>query len=241
MTKLNSFRPSVNRPLGPAERKRVRIAATLVSATALVLGVASASALLNASSDSLAAWTKAATEPKVRMLAREGEDPAGKSCEDQTWPYIEQRCLKPADAKLSERSTPKHGLAAQSVVLPRAPVSAVNEAPTVTPETTGTASPRNDDTPAMTTANAPQPLQQTPSASEPTSPALGVEAASQRLDATPRLSPREARRLQREERKQLQRERRERAIRLRRESREDRIVRRWSEYTYESPNGGDQR
>ena len=60
MTKFNPFRVSFDRPLGDSERKRARIAATVVSATALVLGVASVSALLNASSATVAAWTNAA-------------------------------------------------------------------------------------------------------------------------------------------------------------------------------------
>jgi hypothetical protein len=264
MTKFNPFRVSFDRPLGDSERKRARIAATVVSATALVLGVASVSTLLNASSATVAAWTNAAPEPEVRLLALEGEDPAGKPCDDQTWPYIEQRCLKPADSTSAERSTPKHGLAAQSVILPSAPVPAVTPPPAVATETTGAASPRDDDAAPMKDAKAS--AQPAPIGSARTRPDIGTDAASQRLDAKPQLSPREARRLQREERKQIQRERREQALQLRRERREeakrareervkaraearearrksdgDRIVRRWSEYTYETPNGRNQR
>ena len=255
MTKLNPFRVSFDRPLGDGERKRARIAATVVSATALVLGVASASALLNASSDTVAAWTNAAPEPEVRMLALEGEDPAGKSCDDQTWPYIEQRCLKPADAKTAQRSTPKHGLAAQPVGLTGAPAPVLLQPPAVAPETTSAASPSDDDALAKATAMSPPHSAKAVIAAEPARPELGAESAAQRLDSNPRLSPRESRRLQLEERKQIHRERREEAkrarderVKTRVEAREakrrgggDRIVRRWSEYTYDAPNGGSKR
>ena len=142
---------------------------------------------------------------------------------------------------------------------------AVTQPPAVATETTGAASPRDDDAAPMKDAKR-LPRSRLRPLLQPTRPDIGTDAASQRLDAKPRLSPREARRLQREERKQIQRERREQALQLRRERREeakrareervkaraearearrqsdgDRIVRRWSEYTYESPNGRNQR
>lgn len=268
MKKLNPFRVSPDRSLGDSERRRARIGATVVSAAALVLGLAGVSAQLNAGSDDVAAATNATPEPEVRMLARKGENPAGKSCEDQTWPYIEQRCLKPADAKAAERTTPKHGLGTQAVVLSSAPQPAVTQSQSAIPETTGAASPREAAAPAATPLNPSLPPAAQPAGSVPqaVNPAIGTVTAVTPPEAMPPLSKREARRLERQERKRLQRERREQAIRLHRERREqakrvreerakargeareakrqsagDRIVRRWSEYTYESPNGRHQR
>jgi hypothetical protein len=101
----------------------------------------------------------------------------------------------------------------------------------------------------------PAPAPDAAAASDAPTRALQSDAAEQRHDATPRLSKREQRRLQREERRRLLKERREEARILRNErvraramarneSRRgggDRIVRRWTEYTYPSESGGSRR
>jgi hypothetical protein len=253
MIDFTPFRVSFDCPLGVRERKYARIAAMGVMAAVLIFGVAGVSVVLNASKSTLAALSNAQPEQPVRMLAREGEDPAGKPCDEQTWPHLEQRCLKAADAKSADRSTPKHGLASQSVSLPSAPFAAGTPQPV-------SAGPQPQAAMLETTGAA--------AASEPV--AIPAAAAPPEAEAAkPRLSPREARRLQREERRRVQRERREERMRLQRERREEarrvreerkrapaearadrgergqrdggRVVRRWTEYTYESPAGRSRR
>ncbi|MGD9921926.1 MAG: hypothetical protein AB7V13_10820 [Pseudorhodoplanes sp.] len=260
MTKFNPFRVSFDKPLGSGERRRAQFAATVVAGTAILLGVTSAFALLNASSEKLGDWSNASEPPDVRMLAREGEDPAGKPCDAQTWPYIEARCLKLAHPKATARTTPKQGLGSQQVSLPNPPAAPTTAtAPAATAGTTGAAS---DDAPAAdvtTLRPAREPVRNTSSIVLPEPDPRG-EVVKPRDEAKPRLSPREQRRLDRAERIRLQRERRAEAKRARQErakarakaraeAREnrrrarsgERIVRRWTEYTYESPSGGSRR
>lgn len=265
MANLNPFRMSFDRPLSTRERTRAKVAATVLSTSALFLGVASAGMLLNASSDTLAAWSNAKPEPEVRLLALEGENPTGKPCDQQTWPYLEARCLKRAKSASVPRATPKHGLGTGTVALREAPPhetssQTVSEATgSAPPETTGSA-PAQDPAPAAALTAA---------------KGSAIDGAQQRQDVGPQLSPREARRLarearfrpqrqQREERVRLQQERRAEARRVRDEARrareertrvmkrddrdvrtdasgDKRIVRRWSEYTYDTPSGGARR
>jgi hypothetical protein len=255
MPRLNPFRVSFDRPLGSRERMRARVSATVVGAAVLALGATGLLATLNASSEVMGTWSNGKPEPDVRIVASDAEDPTGKACEDQTWPYIEARCLKAADPKATERATPKHGLGSQQVALPAGPVaSAPQPKPTVSPEraTTGSAPPAD----ATDSVPIPVPAPQLQAARPANAiPSLESETAQRREDATPRLSQREQRRLQREERLRVQRERRQEARRVRAErqraraearnnargERDERIVRRWSEYTYASPSGRSQR
>lgn len=255
MTKLSPFRVSFDAPLGSRERAHARLAATVTAGAAVILGVLGIGTLLNASSNTIASWSNASPEPAIRIVAGEGEDPAGRPCGEQTWPYIEQRCLKRADPKSSERSTPKHGLGSQRVALPSAPAPADTAAESDS-GTTGSA-PSADDTEADRSVTA-SPARPAGTALPTARLAIEGDAARQRHESRP-LSRGEQRRLQREERTRRQHALREEARRAREErlraraeardskransaNRDDqRIVRRWTEYTYRSPDGRSRR
>ena len=230
MKSFNPFRMSFDRPLRPVERTRARVTATIVGGAAIFLGISSVGVLLNASSEAIGSWTNAEPPPEARMLATAAEDPTGKSCEEQTWPYLEARCLKSADTQASPRSTPKHGLGSQQISLPEAPAtfaaSPIN--PAAERGTTGSAV--DDDKLAPIAADAsgmastvavPLPVPAPAVAAPVQSDAIGnvsePDAARHRSKAERQLSKREQRRLQRQERKRLQRQRREEARELRRE------------------------
>ena len=95
MTKLNPFRISRRQPNRDATRARVT--ATVVGSAAIFLGATSMMALVGSTSEATGRFSNANPPPAVRILATDAEDPSGKACEEQTWPYIESRCLKPAD------------------------------------------------------------------------------------------------------------------------------------------------
>jgi hypothetical protein len=231
MKSFNPFRMSFDRPLRPVERTRARVTATIVGGAAIFLGISSVGVLLNASSEAIGNWTNAEPPPEARILATAAEDPTGKSCEEQTWPYLEARCLKSADTEASPRSTPKHGLGSQQVSLPDAPATkaASPTSPAVERGTTGSAA--YDDKPVPTPRGAsgatgeaavplpvpaPAPSVVAPAASE-SGRVLKQDATQNRSKAKRQLSRREQRRMERQERRMLQRERREEVRRLRHE------------------------
>jgi len=232
MKSFNPFRMSFDRPLRPVERTRARVTATIVGGAAIFLGISSVGVLLNASSEAIGSWTNAEPPPEARILATAAEDPTGKSCEEQTWPYLEARCLKSADTETSPRSTPKHGLGSQQVSLPDAPATkaASPTGPAVERGTAGSAA--YDDKPVPTPRGAsgatgkaavplpvpaPAPSVVEPAASESPRDISEPNARQYRGKAERQLSRREQRRLERQERRMLQRERREEVRRLRHE------------------------
>jgi hypothetical protein len=236
MKSFNPFRMSFDRPLRPVERTRARVTATIVGGAAIFLGISSVGALLNASSEAIGSWTNAEPPAEARIVTTDAPDMTGKSCEEQTWPYLEARCLKSADTQTSPRATPKHGLGSQQISLPDAP--ATNAArPPISPAADGgtTGSAAYDDQPAPVSADSPGstnvvavPLPVPAPARDSLAVAAPVqadsagtvsepEAAQHRSKAERQLSKREQRRLQRQERKRLQRQRREEARQLRRE------------------------
>jgi len=233
MASLNPFRVSFDRPLGSRERMRARVTATVVSCVAIFLGATSLVALVKVSTEAMG-WSD--TQPEVRILAGDAEDPSGKSCEEQTWPFIESRCLKRSGS--TERSTPKHGLGSQQVALtpgPAANPSASAGKPTEV-GTTGAAASDKTDGPAADgsgldhVASVPMPV---PAPERPAAvrPALESDSAQPSQDAKPSISKRERRRA-------VQRERRLEARRARAEARRERrerIIRRWSEYGSPAP------
>ena len=231
MPKLNPFRVSFDGPLGSRERMRARIAATMVAGTAIILGATSALTLLNASSAAIGSWSNASLETDVRLVASEGEGTAGKACEEQTWPYIETRCLKRADTTFNKRTTPKHGLGSQQVALPAGPAASTSQPagkPKSEASTTGSA-PRADD--PVSTDAAPVPAQRAAAPVSPGSvvPAPQTKAASQPQNANPRLSQREQRRLKYVERTRSQREARKKAQAETRQAKREQIGREWTE------------
>jgi hypothetical protein len=229
MKDFNPFRISFDRPLKTTERTRARIAATIVGGTVVFLGLSSMVALLNASSETIGTWTNAEPPTEARLVEPRAEDPAGKSCEEQTWPYLEARCLTSTDAPSSPRSTPKQGLGSQQISLPDAPVPNAAESP-ISPTPEGnTGSPAHggnpgsvaDEATATTNTNAvplpvPAPVVAAPARAHPEPTVRESAAARKRTEAASQLSKRQQRRLQRQERKRLQRQRQE-ARNLRRE------------------------
>lgn len=235
MQSFNPFRISFDRPLGAGERTRARVTATIVGSSAIFLGISSLLALLNVSSEAIGTWTNANPPPEVRIVATDAEDPAGKSCEEQTWPYLEARCLTSADTRATRRSTPKHGLGSQQIALPDPAVTNAAQSPNgpgAEQSTTGSANTDRleplaaDATGATSGIAVPLPVP-APAFAAPSAAAPGQTgslqnfpepaAAQQQSEAQPVLSERQKRRLQRQERKQLQRQRREEARMLRRE------------------------
>jgi hypothetical protein len=236
MKSFNPFRMSFDTPLRPAERTRARVTATIVGGAAILLGISSVGALLNASSQVIGTWANAEPPAEARLLTTEAEDPAGKSCDEQTWPYLEARCLKSADTQAPRRSTPKHGLGSQQIALPDAPVTNAPRSPiSPAPERGTTGSAAYDDRPEPIAADptgetsgiavplpVPAPALAAPSVAAPGQTGSlqnvsGPDAAQQRSEARPVLSERQQRRLQRQERKKWQRQRREEARKLRHE------------------------
>ena len=232
MNDFNPFRISFDRPLKAAERTRARATATVVGAAAIFLGLSSLAALLNASSETIGTWTNAEPPPEARLLTTEAEDPAGKSCEEQTWPYLEARCLTSTDAQASPRSTPKHGLGAQQISLPDVPVTPASRSPE--PATTGAAA--RDDNSDHVAAEAtgatngsavplpvPAPATATSADTDSVRAIAETDAARQRGEAAPQLAKRQQQRLQRQERKRLQRQRREARKQEARKQRHERL------------------
>ncbi len=228
MTKLNPFRISRRQPNRDATRARVT--ATVVGSAAIFLGATSLMALVGSTSEATGRFSNAKPPPAVRILATDAEDPSGKSCDEQTWPYIESRCLTLADPQEAARSTPKHGLGSQQVALTPTPIANAPASEIIpAKESTGTdsadfdgnAKPVSLDTTApMRTMAVPIPVpapvlsgrdQSVPQA------ALETNASQKSSEAEPRLSKRELRLMKRQERKRLQRERREETRRLREE------------------------
>jgi hypothetical protein len=267
MPKFNVFRASFDGSIPTRERNLARVAAGVFTATAIIGFSVGALALLHGSSDKFGeiANTQPAPERNVRVLGT--ETAADKSCDDQTWPYIDAKCLKIADPKTAaDRTTPKHGLAAQTVTLQSAvtsPKAAPPSAPAdITASTTGSAPPAEADNERAEAA----PTRQ--QATLPTPPPF-ASTGRQRQDAEipPVQSRSEQRRLKKEarsEQRRLEKEQRQNAKRERAQRREarvaedraikerrvtdrrakrknDRIVRRWTEYTYRSPAGGSRR
>lgn len=248
--KPDLFRVSFDQPITPRDMHRGRAAAVLLSVCGAGVILSGVWALLNASSETIGEFTNAKPDQSVRVLGTAVE--SGKPCEDQTWPYLEARCLKQADSQSAGRSTPKHGLGSGKVGLPGAPI-ATDKGAEVTPApasvTTGAA---GDDANVTTRASAPG---AGPSArsSAPASPPPGTAAARQPGDAKPGRSAHETRR---QERARLQRERREavrkerdRRLRARAEAREFQQQTRpdrndnqaWTQHSYRSRDGSSHR
>jgi hypothetical protein len=223
MTKLNPFRISRRQPNRDATRARVT--ATVVGSAAIFLGATSLMALVGSTSEATGRFSNANPPPAVRILATDAEDPSGKACEEQTWPYIESRCLKPADPRETARSTPKHGLGSQQVALTPTPLANAPASETIpVAESTRTNSAVIDgkaeavslDTPDLTrTVVVPIPVP-APVLSGRDQSALETDGSRQSVEE-PRLSKRELRLMKRQERKRLQRERREETRRMREE------------------------
>jgi len=252
MPKFSPFRVSFDGPLGTRERTRARVAATVLSGSAIFLGVTGLLALLNASSSAVGDWANGSIPQDVRVVGGEGAGSAGKPCEDQTWPYIEPRCLKAADTKFTKRSTPKHGLGSQQIAQPSGPVAPSLQAaskPQTEVATTGSAVPAAPASPAAVAASAPA-LQAVAPAAPDRSAAAQSSTSSQQHNANTRLSKREQ--LAREERLRQQRVRRAEALRMREDVRRaraeawdgnprDGVARRWSGFADENSLGGSRR
>ena len=228
MTKLNPFRISRRQPNRDATRARVT--ATVVGSAAIFLGATSMMALVGSTSEATGRFSNANPPPAVRILATDAEDPSGKACEEQTWPYIESRCLKPADPRETARSTPKHGLGSQPVALTPTPIAnapaseimpAAESTRTNSAVFDGNAEATSLDTPDLTRTvlvpiPVPAPVLSAQDQSAPHAP-LETNASQKSSEVEPRLSKRELRLMKRQERKRLQRERREETRRMREE------------------------
>ena len=209
MTILNPFRVSFDRPLGSRERLGGRISATLVGGAAVLIGAVGVLAILNANSASIGAWSNAKPEQEVR-LAAEGASATGKPCQEQVWPNLEARCLKPADRKISSRAVPKP--AAARAALPSVPSvpSAARSANASVQETgtTGLATPA-DRAEAEPSAAIPLPapdpapgpaVREAPTNTAAARPSPDRSIVQPRADVKPRITQRERRQTQREER-----------------------------------------
>lgn len=122
---LHMFRASFDGSLQPKTRRKARVAAVLVAGASLIAIAWAGVAALNYGSGHLTEMAKAGTDGDVRVVGADGK--AGKPCEEQTWPYIDNKCLSAAtpDAKAG-RNVPKHGLASGTVAVPKpAPAATV--------------------------------------------------------------------------------------------------------------------
>jgi hypothetical protein len=191
---------------------------------------------------------------------------SGKACDEQTWPYIETRCLTVADGKSAAAASTRSnatplglrnliaGVRPTSAVeadvkapareekgQPSGRVTAMAPTPAVKDMQANTVSLPLSDTPRITTDGAatrgedvllPQPRPDTTLAS-----LSAPETKSDDTNAAPRpMSRAEYRRMEREQRRaarQVERERRRQEWAERRAADRNRIVRRWTEYTYE--------
>lgn len=241
MPVFNIFRASFDGSLRPRERRNARIAALVVTTAAVVTGAVGFLATLHMNSEALTEMANSGPGQDVRVLG--AESVASKPCEEQTWPFIEGRCLIKADtAKSANRTTPKHGLASRDVALPapnaappanvppRSTAAAVAPAPpapkVAATETTGSA-PREETVAdrAQEDASAiPLPPARPTQVAALTEPAPATEERPARIELGPQrlfhdgpvLSRRESLRLREEERRELRtrsREMREEAAR----------------------------
>jgi len=238
MTKLNPFRLSFDKPLASGERARARVSATLVGGAALFLGVSAGLALLNASSATIGSWANGQPDATVRVVDAEADVSSGKPCEEQTWPYLEARCLKRADS--TDRSVPRHGLSANQIQLQGAKSAETAPVSITAPERSTTGSAPSADQEDRTAEVSPN--QAAPAAKEPVRKAdPAAETAPRRLtqselDRVTRERARVKRDRQREARKLSAEARRARAEArdARRARAEERAARNWSDYGYAS-------
>jgi len=241
MTKLNPFRLSFDKPLASGERARARVSATLVGGAALFLGVSAGLALLNASSATIGSWANGQPDAKVRVVDAEADVSSGKPCEEQTWPYLEARCLKRVDS--TDRSVPRHGLSAHQIQLQGAKSAETASVSITAPErsTTGSApsADQNDFTAAISPNQAAPGREEAVPIVRKAEPA--TETGQRRLsqseqDRVTRERARVKRDRQREARKLSAEARRARAEArdARRARAEERAARNWSDYGYAS-------
>ena len=271
MTPFRIFRASFDGSLKPRDRRWARFAAALVTTTAIVAVAGGSVALLHFSSERLTELANAELAGDVRVLGADVS--AGKPCEEQTWPYIDKKCLTVAKpGSETARGVSKQGLGssvpASKPAAAKVDVQSVGSTTAIAPTppvremaagTTGSApAPDTEDQGQARTADTDIPLPRArpeqvdlASASEPAIPEETIRRDAA-LDSRP-VSRRESRRLQREERRKqirLDREARqevreaERRVRDERRAERDisarngqRIVKRWTEYTYSSGDG----
>lgn len=200
-------------------------------------GATRASAVPAGAAISKAPTLRTDVQTDVKIIG--GSVDVGKPCDEQTWPYIERRCLTRADAK-----TAKDNNIAQAPLGLRDVLTGVRPAKTDTPADSAKAAPAADQPVGSVTAITPtSPLEQMQASTvgaaarddadsiRSAPPALedfeGMDTAAPLSRAEQRRMAREQRRMQREQR------RIERA--------ERRAARSWSEHSYLDGDGEERR
>jgi len=231
LSALNVFRASFDPSLGADERRKARIAVAVL-VVVLVGGLGVASAILRSGQQQVGSAAIAEGSREMRVLgAAVG---AGKPCGEQTWPYIESRCLTQAKPDETERTTPKHGLASANVALPSPtpdkPVTAIDAARS-SEGTTGSAPSAEPVGEDVRTVDMARPAaRQVEHALKPEFDEPMRYGRHDRFSEERPLSRREWRQLRREqlrEMRRLDREARQQSRDAARTARDERLVRRW--------------
>lgn len=256
MSAFSVFQASFDGGLRPHQHRRGRLAAiALISAAIAVIG-GSVLAILHLNSNQLSNMANAGSPRDVRLAT--SVTTQDKSCAEQSWPFIEGRCLiDTRSLRRTERAIPRHITAARPsethevALVSRkkkartkspdgATVVATRSRPVQTAASTTGAAPRNDATsaPVKATNIANATPAETPSV---TTPPTATPAASPTPPQTDNaIAPRRAPDLRREARRRerLTREQREARAELRSRRDEQRSASRGNDSAYSSSYSG---
>ncbi len=251
MSAFSIFKVSFDGALVPWHRRKGRFAAIIFVSGGGAFVLVSFLTILHVNSNQLADMANAAAPRDVRATSDQSPD---KACADQSWPFMQGRCLIDTKSlRQAERVLPRQAVAKRAtespdgVLLPRKKrarkkspdgiLIATRAKPTQTTASLIGAAPRNESTsqpapkPATAVANTPAAPSTTATvaAANPTPPKTNNKVAARRKQEQPK---REA------HRKPLTREQREARAEMRSRQYEMRSASRWGDYGYQHPNGG---
>lgn len=237
------FQASFDGALRPQQLRKARLAAAVVLAGVVALCIGGWFGMLHSGSGHLNAMVNSPAPGGVRVLG--GETTAGKPCEDQTWPYIEARCLTLAQPQTDQtRTTPRHSLSGKVEIPPSraqgAPAASAARQPgeAAAREATAVAEHASD----REAAGIPLPPERPANIAKLAEPAAQASAESDPRPDRPepaRAQAADAGERTADDRPSVRKSRS--AKRAERGNRRDRVVRRWTEYTFETPSGRSRR
>ena len=255
------IKPGETRLLDPKPAATIGLAAVLIASAAWFImpptppkttaGPAANSA--PARTDPVSARLSQAPRPEVKVV--DGAPPAGKPCDEQAWPYIEQRCLTLAPEQ-APAVRPQPAPSSPPVARDDQPVGSVTAIAPAAEPAARTAERTPSQKPAERTA--PEPARGEPSSDrtvglaprETSNSEPAADRPEQRRAGTPAPETRPiaasegARPMTRREQRRAAREqpRQADAAQTRNTASDpNRIVRRWTEYTYQEPGGRSRR
>lgn len=252
MSAFSVFQASFDGRLRPQHRRKGRLAAIALTSAAVALIGGSLLTILHLNSNQLSDMANAGSPRDIRVAATETTQ--SKSCAQQTWPFIEGRCLidtkslRRAERVIPRQSMVRQRLASEDTALvsrkkrARAKpfdgrtIVAARPRPTQTLAGTTGAAPRNEA--ASATVKATNVANATPPISTPTTATPAANSTPPKIDNA--IALRRSQELRREARRKerLTREQREARAELRARRGEQRSASRWNDGAYSSSYSG---